>query len=155
MLKYLLVLGGSLILFSSSLLAAGFQLKAIGALDVTGTMSSEWWYTSANPVLSGTADPESEVTVTINGQEYQVTADGLGSWSYVPEGLTEGSHEISLTAAAGSQSFTLNIGPVPADVSAPAQQSQPVAGSTEQTMWLFLGAGLILAAGVAILPVKS
>jgi len=31
----------------------------------------------------------------------------------------------------------------------------PVAGSSEQTMWLFLGAGFILAAGVAILPVKN
>lgn len=148
MLKILAV-GLSLFFGVATAVAAGFQLNAIGALDVTGTMSREWWYTSPNPVLSGETADGAAVTVTIDGQEYQAVVDGSG-WSYAPTTLAEGDHEVGLTSSGGSQSFTLHIGAVPADVTAPVQQSTPVAGTTEQTLALWLGGLIILAGGTAL-----
>ena len=63
MLKTLVVVLGLFLLFTSSVFAAGFQLKSIGVLDVTGTMSKEWWYTTVNPPLSGITTAGSSVTV--------------------------------------------------------------------------------------------
>lgn len=146
-----------LMLLSVSLVSAsGFQLKFIGGLDVTGAVSKEWWYTTANPKLSGISSAGSAVTIKIDEVDYPASVDAAGNWNYQPTVLNDGDHTVSLTSSAGSQSFTLHIGQnIPADVTAPAPKDMPVAGSSEQTMWLFLGAGFILAAGVATLPVKK
>jgi len=96
------------------------------------------------------------VTVNIDSVDYPANVDGAGNWSFNPTTLSDGDHSVSLTSPAGSQAFTLHISPnIPAEAVAPEPKDMPVAGSSEQTMWLFLGAGLILAAGVAILPVKN
>lgn len=156
MLKRLALVVLCLVFLSSSLAwSAGFQLKAIGVLDVTGAVSKEWWYTTANPPLSGITTAGSTVTVKIDDVDYQATVDDSGNWSYNPTTLSDGDHSLSLTSSAGSQAFTLHIGSVPANVTAPVQQSTPVAGSAEQSLALWLGAALLLGAGIALLPVKK
>ena len=156
MLKSLAIALSLLFLSTSIIFAAGFQLKSIGALDVTGAVSKDWWYITANPSLSGMVTVGSTVTVNIDSVDYPANVDGSGNWSFNPTTLSDGDHSVSLTSSAGSQSFTLHIGQnIPAEVTAPEPKDMPVAGSSEQTMWLFLGAGLILAAGVATLPVKK
>ena len=156
MLKILVAVWIWFLVFSTSVFASGFQLKSIGVLDVTGTMSKEWWYTTANPPLSGITSAGASVTVAIDGTDYQATVDSLGSWTYAPTALTEGDHSVTLTSSAGSQAFTLHIGAnIPAEASAPAQQSTPVAGSTAQTLALWLGGALILITGAVLLPLKK
>jgi hypothetical protein len=155
MLKFMLIALGLLLFTSVSVFAAGFQLKSIGGLDVTGSVSKEWWYTSANPTLSGMTTVGSAVTVTIDSVDYPANVDGSGNWSYNPTTLTEGDHVVNLTSPAGSQSFTLHIGNVPADVTVPVQPSTPVVGSTGQTLVLWLGGALVLVAGIAFLPWQS
>jgi hypothetical protein len=155
MLKVLACVLSLFILFSASVFASGFQLKAIGALDVTGAVSKEWWYSNANPALSGITTAGSTVTVKIDDVDYQATVDGSGNWSYIPTTLSDGDHSVVLTSSAGSQSFTLHIGAVPADVTAPTQQSTPVVGTTEQSLALWLGGAIIMIAGLALLPIKK
>jgi hypothetical protein len=155
MLKVLVGVFSFLFVFSASIFASGFQLKSIGALDVTGAVSKEWWYSGANPTLSGITTVGSTVTVNIDNVDYQATVDGSGNWSYSPTTLSEGDHSVALTSSAGSQSFTLHIGAVPADVSVPAQQSTPVVGSTEQSLALWLGGAIAMIAGIALLPLKK
>ncbi|MDZ7587276.1 MAG: Ig-like domain-containing protein [Patescibacteria group bacterium] len=136
--------------------ASGFQLKSIGALDVTGAVSQEWWYSTANPQFSGLTTVGSTVTVKIDAVDYQATVDGVGNWTYTPSTLTEGDHAVSLNSSAGAQSFTLHIGQnIPAEITAPTPKDLPVVGSIDQTMWLLLGSLFILAAGVIILPAKK
>lgn len=155
MLKLLISVWFWLVVLVSPIFASGFQLKAIGAMDVTGTMSKEWWYTSANPSLSGITAAGSAVTVTIDSVDYQAAVDGSGNWSYNPTTLAEGDHSVTLSSAAGSQSFTLHIGAVPENVAAPTQPETPVAGSAAQTLAVWLGGLLVVAAGVVLLPAKK
>src|SRR3989304_7701430 len=108
MLKTLVVVLGLFLLFTSSVFAAGFQLKSIGVLDVTGTMSKEWWYTTVNPPLSGITTAGSSVTVNIDSVDYQATVDSLGSWTYAPTTLTDGDHQPALSSTGGNQYFTLH-----------------------------------------------
>lgn len=80
------------------------------------------------PVLKGTAEANSKVTVYIDGIAATVTADADGNWSYTPDpALTEGDHLIKTTAtdAAGNTSdysaeFALTV-----DLTAPEASSTP------------------------------
>ena len=95
----------------------------------------------AEPVLSGTAEVGSMVTVVIGGAVYDVSADELGVWSVdlataTPSSgaleLGDGSYTVSVTAtdAAGNVSVAATQGLV-IDTAAPAQPlitSLPVAG---------------------------
>ena len=54
---------------------------------------------SATPTFSGTAEPLSQVSVTINGQGYVTSADATGAWSVlVSNALADSSYAVSLTA---------------------------------------------------------
>ena len=57
--------------------------------------------TDNTPTLSGTAQPGSTVTVTLDGSEVgTVTADAAGAWSFTPASvLAEGEHTVSATAS--------------------------------------------------------
>ena len=111
MLKSLAIALSLLFLSTSIIFAAGFQLKSIGALDVAGAVSKDWWYTTVNPSLSGMTTVGSTVTVNIDSVDYPANVDGAGNWSFNPTTLSDGDHSVSLTSSAGSQSFTLHIGP--------------------------------------------
>ena len=155
MLKTLVVALSFWLLLPSLVFASGFQLKSIGAMDVTGAVSTEWWYTSVNPNLSGIASPDATVTITVDGSQNQVTADGSGIWGFNSTALTDGDHSVVLTSDGGSQSFTLHIGAtLPADLTAPATTDLPVAGSMDTTAALWLGAMLLMLGGVVFYPAK-
>lgn len=151
----LLIILAFFLLLPVTALAAGFQLTAIGAMDVTGATSTKWWYSTDNPALAGTATANSTVTITIDSVASTTTADASGVWSYTPTALTAGDHSVELSADAGSQSFTLTIGDIPANVSAPTTSDLPVAGVFDQALWLWLIGGAISILGVAFLPIKS
>ncbi|HYR67849.1 MAG TPA: Ig-like domain-containing protein [Reyranella sp.] len=78
---------------------------------------------TANPALTGTADPNAVVHFTVDGSAIAATAtaNASGAWSFTPTGLTDGQHTIvaSETNAGGatgtaSLSFTLDThAPVP------------------------------------------
>ncbi|SJZ33110.1 Ig-like domain (group 3) [Enhydrobacter aerosaccus] len=74
----------------------------------TGTSSTD--KITANPTLTGTADPNSTVHFTIdsNAVTTTATANSSGVWSYTPTGLANGSHTIvaSETNAAGTTGST-------------------------------------------------
>lgn len=155
MLKLLLAVL-SFFLFNVPLLfASGFQLKAIGALDVTGAVSKEWWYSNANPRLSGITPAGSTVTVKIDSVDYSATVDGSGNWTYSPTTLSDGDHAVVISSSAGSQTFTLHIGSVPATVTAPMISSTPVVGTREVTLTIWLGAGVLLVSGILLYPGKQ
>ncbi|MFY0583604.1 Ig-like domain-containing protein [Cystobacter fuscus] len=58
-------------------------------------------------VISGTAEPDSTVTLLLDGQEFVVTANAAGEWSHTASGLAPGPHQVTARArdAAG------NVGP--------------------------------------------
>ena len=154
--KGLLVASLLFLISSSAVTAAGFQLKNIGSLDTKGVSYSEWWYSTENPTLSGTTAAGDSVTVTIGGQAGSATVDSSGNWSYTPTNLTVGDHQVSVAGGAGSTAFILHItANIPSNVSAPSQSDMPVAGVIENTLVLWLVGGLLLIAGIFVVPNKN
>lgn len=138
-----------LFFFSSSIFAAGFQLKTIGALNVEGATLTQLWYSSENVTFTGTALENASVTATIDGTSETVTADASGNWSYTAS-LSEGDHQVSFVSDGSSISFTLTIGEPPADIGSLPTTATP-AGTIEPTIAiLFLGIASI-ASGVLLL----
>ncbi|WP_405280032.1 Ig-like domain-containing protein [Cobetia sp. Ld8] len=91
---------------------------------VTGTLASGDSTNDATPILTGSAEVDSSVTITLDGDIVAtIVADANGSWSYTPDTeLTDGNHVFSVTAtdAAGNEStpsgeFTLSIDTVAPD----------------------------------------
>lgn len=154
--KHLLSSAGLVLLLSlfhtATILAV--TLDTIGSSATTnGDPGSTWYYTSENPLLTGTAAANSSVTVAIDGTDYPVTADASGNWSLVPTTLTDGAHSVTVTGDGQTLSFTLNIGQsVPTQSSTPSAQASgsattlPVSGTLENTLFLF-GAGSIFVGG--------
>ncbi|MBR7743715.1 hypothetical protein KC207_10480 [Phycicoccus sp. BSK3Z-2] len=76
------------------------------------------------PTISGTAEPNASVTLTLDGTELApVTADASGDWSYaVPPGseLAEGSHEVTATQTVnGAESPPTPVRTFVVDLTAP------------------------------------
>jgi outer membrane protein OmpA-like peptidoglycan-associated protein len=87
--------------------SGGFDLTVDTAAPVAPTLAQDGQTLNDNtPDLSGTAEADSDVTVTLNGTDsYTTTADGSGNWSLtVSTGLGEGVHtvEVVSTDAAGN-----------------------------------------------------
>ena len=140
-----------LLITPSFVSAAGFQLTHIGSLDVTGTSSSQWWYTTANPTLTGTTSASTSVDVTIDSTPQTVTADSSGNWTFASTALAAGDHTVSLVSNGSTIAFTLHIGAVPTGIAAPQTNSVPVAGSTLPTALLLLGGlGVILSGAILL-----
>lgn len=132
-----------LLIFPISILAAGFQLTAIGGLDMTGVTYDQIWYTSGSVTFTGTSTAGSEVTAAIDGTSETVTADGAGNWSYSTT-LADGDHSVSFSSDAGSKSLTLTIGEsLPDGVGGLPTSETPVAGTTTPTILLF-STGILL-----------
>ncbi|MBN8654532.1 MAG: sortase [Anaerolineae bacterium] len=120
-----------------------FQVRAIdNAGNVDSTPASYTWTvdttapaapvvtTPANgsvisnptPLVSGTAEPNSTVTVYIDGSPVgTATADGSGDWNYTPAALSDGSHTVRATStdAAGNTSPNSNTNTFTVDTVAP------------------------------------
>jgi hypothetical protein len=88
---------------------------------------------SATPTIRGTSEPNSKVTIAIDGQVVgTVTADANGMWSFtVTEPLGEGAHSVSASSvdAAGNQGQPATVD-FTIDLSAPMVTiTSPMAGS--------------------------
>jgi hypothetical protein len=123
---YLIILF-SLTFVLNSALAASLGLTNIGGLVTGGSKYSEWYYTQTNPLLKGTAQESSTVTVSVDGTASTVTADGSGNWSYQMQ-KGEGDYSVVLTQGSETYSFTLHLG-------------QNVPGSTTTTTPTTTGSG--------------
>ena len=65
--------------------------------DVTGPLATD----SSAPVLTGTAQANETIEVTVDGSSYMVTADASGQWDLALSGLAAGSYDISITNSIG------------------------------------------------------
>lgn len=144
-----------LLLSQSAVIAAALSLNTIGVSTVGGTSIASWSYQGSNPTFVGMADPSASVTISIGGTTNTVTADGTGSWTYVPTTLTSsGAYPITLTSGSESMTFTLNLTSVSGSVTSTASSSVsttsgelvlpeelPQTGMAQETM-LLLGGGL-------------
>jgi len=97
--------------------AANTVLSKIGIMELGGNAYTEWWYTEANPTLTGVAAAGAKVTITIDNVAAEVTADSAGNWTYSPTTLTTGDHTVSIASGTDAYTFTLHAGQnVPADL---------------------------------------
>ncbi len=133
--------------------AAAFTLQKIGASDVGGRRISSWTYMGSNPAFSGTADPITTVTITINGTAATATADATGNWSYTPTTLTgEGTHQVTIASGDQTVAFTLGLSPYSGGTGATLSATTkggvdelPLSGGLSQTLSL-ISIGLVLVA---------
>lgn len=126
-------------------IASGFNLKSIGSIQ-TNSLVSHWWYTSANPKLTGEALPTVAVDISIDGQTETVPTTSDGEWQYQPTKLTEGVHEVILKSGESTIQFKLTIGAASVDWDAVNKgpiDSLPVAGSVTTT-WMLLTSSLMV-----------
>lgn len=127
-------------------------IDTIGTTSVpNGNPGTDWYYTSENPSLSGTAAANSSVTVTIDGTAYPVTVNSTSNWSYVPTTLTNGDRAVVVTGDSQTLSFTLHVGQnVPTSstsTSTSSGQTLPVSGALENTLMLLGGGAILIVAG--------
>jgi len=99
----------SVLALSNFALAADFALTHIGAMSTGGSQYPEWWYMGSSPTFRGTAGSGSEVAVIIDGDQYAVTADSEGNWSYATS-LEDGDYSMGFTSGSSSYYFTLHQG---------------------------------------------
>jgi hypothetical protein len=96
--------------FGKSVFAGGFNLQSIGSVNTSGQQISHWWYTGSMATMKGEAATDDTVTISIDGTETTTTANGEGNWTYVPESLSDGDHEVVLSSGGSTISFTLTMG---------------------------------------------
>lgn len=108
----LILLMGTFAVNVKTVAAASLTLQEIGASTVGGRHISSWTYMGSNPILTGTADPDAVVAISIDGTATTATADSTGNWSYTPTTLTgEGTFQITITSGDQTISFTLALSP--------------------------------------------
>ena len=105
-----------------SVSASSFGLDRIGALDTTGKVYPEWWYTATSPVFSGRASAGTTISVTAGGTTAEITANDQGAWSYASS-LDAGDHTVAFTSSDGNYSFVLHVGETAPDFSTTAYSS--------------------------------
>jgi hypothetical protein len=130
-------------------LAASLGLTHIGGLATDGAKYSEWYYTQTNPLLKGTAQENSTVSVSVDGAASTVTADGSGNWSYQMN-KGQGDYAVVLSQGSENYSFTLHLGQdlpgsggTPVNTSSPSGNTVPDTGYN-QIVGLTLGLGVLL-----------
>ncbi len=150
MIKKVKFFGFMLILFlftGKDVLAGGFNLKSIGSVDTSGRQISHWWYTGSVATFNGEAAAGETVTVSIDGTEGTATADGEGNWTYTPESLDDGDHQVTLTSGGSTISFTLTMGADNVDwdaVNSGDSEALPAAGVLFPTIGLTTIGGMFV-----------
>lgn len=139
----LILLVTLLFIFPQSVLAAGFQLKTIGALNVEGVTYDQLWYSNPNVTFTGTALEGAQITATINGTNETITANTSGNWSYTAT-LNKGDNSVSFTSNESIISFTLTVGEVPEGVGSLPTTATPAAGVITPTVALLLIGGIFV-----------
>lgn len=127
--------------------ASGFNLKSIDGVNTDGKPYGQWYHTSLQPSLSGEAPAESTVNIIVNSDEYSVTADESGNWSWTPpEALAAGDNSITLTNNESELSFTLTLGADNVDweaVGSDTGETLPTVGIAAPTIFLLAGGTLL------------
>lgn len=150
----------ALALSANSVLAASLSLTKIGALNIGNKqISGQWYYTSTNPTLYGTAGEGSNVVINIDGTEGSATADASGNWQFYSDKLTNGNHQVAISSGSESFGFSLNIGQdVPADLNSATVSASgnavPVTGSTSSLITYVGISAALLMGGVFLLNKK-
>ncbi|WP_434386353.1 adventurous gliding motility protein AgmC [Melittangium boletus] len=113
---------------------------------VVVTPANNTYVTTARPVITGTAEANTTVTVYLDGaaQPDTVTADASGDWTYTPRtDLAQGTHTVKVTStdAAGNVSVDSNTNTFIIDSIAPAPPvvTAPANGATESARPTFRG----------------
>lgn len=99
----------------------------------------------AGETITGTAKPNSTVTITIQSDPITATvkADATGKWSYtIPATLASGTHTITITDSNGTYTTTFTVSGTQGGTTAPSGET-PVAGFSLPT-YLAVGAGFLL-----------
>ncbi|WP_448208752.1 Ig-like domain-containing protein, partial [Azospirillum sp. sgz302134] len=127
--------GGSLSITLDTAPPAAPTGVAVSTADDTGTSTTDGLTNKARPAITGTAEPNGTVTVTIDGVDVGTTkADATGAWSYTPTtDLGNGAHTVTsrTTDASGntgnsSSTYTVTVdrtAPTVVSVSAPADKT--------------------------------
>ena len=128
-----------------SVFSATLTLTKIGALDTSGKLYSEWWYSSTTAVLSGAATDGTQVSVKVDEQANQVNV-ASGVWSYT---LTGEAKDYNIVISQGDENitFVLHLGQAyPTDAtSEEITEGVPDTGFN-QIIAITLGTGIILLA---------
>lgn len=147
-LEFILILIFMSLTTTTRVWAGGFNLKSIGSVDTSGRQISHWWYTGSVAIMKGEAAAGGTVNVSIDGEEATTIADGDGNWTYVPPGLTDGDHQVTLTSGGSTIRFTLTMGASNVDwdaVNSGGGETLPAAGVLFPTLALTsLGSLLVL-----------
>lgn len=147
---FLIVFGLLFSLSKSNIIASGFNIKSIGAINTSGLQLPHWWYTNSNPTIVGEAPSGSNVTISIDGTEASVVADSVNYWSYSSGSLSDGDHSITVTNNGSTISFTLTTGANNVNWEAVAKtptQTLPTVGIVLPTVLLSVtGFGFLFAA---------
>lgn len=104
---------------------------------------------AAGSVITGTAAPNSTVTITIQSDPITATvkADSTGKWSYtLPSTLSAGTHTITVTDSNGTSTTTFTVSGSQGKVSTPSGQT-PEAGFGLPTVVAALAGLLLIFAG--------
>lgn len=126
--------------------AGGFNLKSIGQVNTSGRQISHWWYSGSTPVMIGEAVAGSTVTISIDGTENTVTADGSGNWTYNPGSLADGDHAVILKSDGSTITFTLTMGANNVNwdaVGSGSGETLPAAGVAWPTIILLSSGGML------------
>lgn len=138
--------------------AGGFNIKSIGNSETGGAQPGHWWYTGSNPTLRGESQPGSNITVTIDGNAVQVSADSSGNWVYTPSGLGDGDHNVSLKNGGSQINFTLTLGTGNVNWDAVEKGNNatlPASGTSLPTM-IYIGLGsLLMISGYEFLKIRE
>lgn len=133
--------------FGNQARSAGFNMSSIGNVDTGGRQISHWWYTNGSPTLRGEASPGSEITVSVDGSEYGISADSAGDWVFVlPSPLADGDHQLVIANSGSEIRFVLTIGSGNVDwgaVEAGGGETLPTVGTVWPTL-VILAAGLVM-----------
>lgn len=148
----MLILLVSLLILSPRVFAATLTLDSIGALDTSGKVYTQWWYTGTSPVLSGTAEENATVNITVDDEDYTTGADSAGKWAFWSDKFKTGDFDIEISSGGETISFMLYLG-------------QDVVGSTESTtsvpetgssqLWLILGGSALALLGLQLFNRKT
>ncbi|TQK70742.1 hypothetical protein FBY23_2523 [Nocardioides sp. SLBN-35] len=126
--------------------AGGVECGATPADTVITTPADASTVTDATPAITGTAEPNSTITLVIDGgTPITVPVDGTGNWTYTPTtDLTEGSHTITAdgnangTGVDDTTTFTVDAVPAaatvittPADASTVTDATPAITGTAE------------------------
>ncbi|NTU47175.1 hypothetical protein HGA88_06120 [Candidatus Roizmanbacteria bacterium] len=131
-----------------SVQAASLQLTHIGTLDTGGKTYTHWWYSGTQPTFGGTADPNSQLSVTLDADTKTVSADGQGNWSYTaPTPLSSADHQVKFTSGGQTVSFTLTIGSSMPQNAGSNTNQLPTAGNALPLVGVFSAALLFIFMG--------